>query len=89
MTKRNQSIVDRYNRSDEYELYQAYGSISSAKMKAWEYCKELCYKKTGTGLKIISHNSFQFTAGFTYEENGKKYLMYISKAMDLPILLED
>ena len=89
MTKRNENIVRRYERSDKYELYQCYGSISSAKLKAWEYCKELCYKKSGTGLKVISYNGFQFTAGFKYEEDGKLYLMYISKEMDLPILIEE
>ena len=90
MTKRNKSIVDRYNRSSDYELYKCYPSgMSQSKHEAWEYCKELCKKHDGEGLKVISHNGYMFTAGFEYTVGWKRYLMYITKSANTPILLED
>ena len=85
MTKRNQGIVKSYERSEKSNLNQCYGRFSKAKADAWEYCKELCKSKDGSGLKILSANVYQFTAGFKYEENGKQYLMYISKSENRPI----
>lgn len=76
---------DAYQRSTSYELYDVYGRCSSAKMKAWDYCKELMYKFNGYGLKIISHNGYQFTAGFMFEEDGKTMFMYISKSHDIAV----
>ena len=76
---------DAYQRSTSYELYDVYGRCSSAKMKAWDYCKELMYKFNGYGLKIISANGYQFTAGFMFEEDGKTMFMYISKTHDIAV----
>ena len=76
---------DAYLRSTSYELYDVYGRCSSVKMKAWDYCKELMYKFSGYGLKIISANGYQFTAGFMFEEDGKEMFMYISKSHDIAV----
>ena len=89
MIKRDARIVESYNRSRVYSLSQCYGRFSSEKQSAWEYCQNLCRKKDGSGLKVISYNGWMFTAGFKYEENGKSYLMYITKSEDRPIELED
>lgn len=76
---------DAYRNSTTYELHQAYGRYSEAKVKAWEYCKNLMRKFHGYGLKIIAHNGYQFTAGFMFEENGNKMFMYISKTHDIAV----
>ena len=89
MTKRDAGVIESYNRSSYTELSQCYGSYSSKKQNAWNYCKELCMSKNGSGLRILSRNVYQFTAAFKYEENGKQYLMYISKSEDRPIVLAD
>ncbi len=88
MTKRNAGIVAGYNRSSYTELNQCYDRCSNKKQNAWEYCKALCKKYNGNGLKILSYNGYQFTACFKYEENGKQYLMYINKSEDRPIELD-
>ena len=89
MTKREQEIIDRYNRSTDYELYKCYPSgMSYNKSKAWEHCKEVCTKHDGEKLKVISHNGYMFTAGFEYTVGCKKYLMYITKGDETSILLE-
>jgi outer membrane phospholipase A len=76
---------DAYKRSTSYALYDVYGSCSSAKMRAWDYCKELMHKFDGYGLKVISHNCHQFTAGFMFESDGKEMFMYISKNHDIAV----
>lgn len=88
MTKRNKGIIEAYRRSTDYGLYDVYSSFSSAKAKAWEYCKNLMAINNGRGLKVISANGFMFTAGFLFEENGVEYLMYITKTADTAIRLE-
>ena len=81
MTQRQQSVVDRYNRSSMTELYEAYGKFSGKKREAWDKCKALRYKHKGKDLKIISANRYQFSAGCTYtNDEGKKCLLYITKA---------
>lgn len=89
MTQRQESIVNSYNRSSDTELYHCYSSFSEKKLHAWEYCKNLCYKYNGIGLKIISHNGYVFSAGFKFEdEQGRQCLMYITKTRDEIIVLE-
>lgn len=70
-----------YRRSTWTELYDAYDSFSRGKVDAWRYCKDLCKKYNGDGLKVISRNCHKFTAGFEYvdSETGEIMFMYITK----------
>ena len=89
MNKRDREIVRAYEWSDKYNLWRAYGSFSQRKAEAWEYCEALCIEKDGRGLKVIGANTAFFTAGFLFEEDGRKKLMYITKGDDRVIDLED
>ena len=89
MNARMENAYRNYNYSDMYELWDAYGRCSQSKRNAWDYCKGLMHKMNGYGLKVISANTFQFTAGFEYEENGKKMFMYITKASDTSAEIEE
>ena len=72
---------DAYKRSSSYELYDVYGRYSSAKARAWDYCKGLMNDHGGYGLKIISANGYQFTAGFMIDMcDGSKLFAYITKS---------
>lgn len=84
MTKRERTAYEDWKRSEMYELYHAYGSASTAKWNAWEYCKRLCRDMNGEGLKVISKNTFQFTVGFEYpsEETGEIMFAYITANSD-------
>lgn len=75
---------DRWERSSDCELYHVYGRYSQAKVNAWEYCKELEAKFTGTGLRIIGHNSSFFSCGFEGldPDTGEVIFMYITKSKD-------
>ena len=82
MNKRMRTAFESYQKSNMFDLYDAYKSFSPAKAKAWEYCKELKREKNGIGLMVISANTFMFTAGFTFEEDGKQMFCYITPSAD-------
>ena len=73
---------DYWDNLKRKNLFDVYNSCSSAKIKAWEYCKELEKKFNGNNLSIASFNTFGFSATFDFEHDGENYLMYITKAYD-------
>lgn len=79
--------LNRYATSDMYDIFDAYGRPSIYKVRAWEYCKELCHKFSGWGLKVISRNTSIFTAGFEYAdpETGEVIFMYINPRYDIAV----
>lgn len=79
--------IESWKRSADYSLDSAYGRYSSAKANAWKYCRELCAKYEGRGLKVISHNTYMFTAGFEYDniETGEVMFMFITPSYDVTV----
>ena len=78
--------IARYQASDLYSLYYAYNKPSIRKINAWDYCANLMEKFGGFGLKIISYNTFMFTAAFVFDdENGIEHMMYITPNYDIAI----
>lgn len=82
LNKREKSFQDAYLRSTDNSLFDAYDNVSKAKWKAWEHCEAVCKEHDGWDLKVISHNSFQFTAGFEFENpsTGAVSLYIITKS---------
>ena len=80
MNKRMENAYNNWCNSNDTELRHVYGRPSFRKEDAWDFCKMLCGEYNGSNLRIISHNGFQFTAGFIYEEEGEKKFMYITKS---------
>ena len=76
-----------YFRSNATDLYDVYSRCSAAKRHAWDYCRKLCLDKNGRGLRIISGNSFMFTAGFEFPdpETGVRMFMYITPNYDVAV----
>lgn len=87
MTKRNTEIMNQYLSSRYTDLNSAYTKCSYKKQRAWEYCQNLCKDNNGTGLKVMSKNTYTFTAGFTFTKDGHNYLMYITPSRDEAIAL--
>ena len=82
------SAYNRYRELGEHRaIYDVYSSYSYKKLRAWDYCKDLCARHEGWGLKVISHNTFIFTAGFyfTDKDTGVLRFMYITPSYDTPI----
>ena len=84
MNKKQTQIYQAYENSRDYSLDSCYGSYSYAKARAWDYCVNLYQKHNGYGLKVISHNGWVFTAGFTFAdpETGVMKMMYITPSAD-------
>ena len=74
-----------YEKSDMYSIYDAYGRPSYRKVEAWNRCKDMAREYHGESLKVISHNTYMFTAGFTFEADGKKMFMMIAPSSNLAV----
>lgn len=83
----------RYKKSTAYSLCDVYGRFSDNKRRAWEQCEETCDYCGGYDLKVISHNTCFFTAGFEYldpadidKPNGGARFVYITAnySVDIP-----
>lgn len=84
-TKKNQRVVlaaaeSAYNnrRWTYDDIFSAYGRPSADKVRAWDYCKELCAKMGGYDLLISSRNAFRFSACFKFEDDGRLCYAYIT-----------
>ena len=63
-TKKAQSFINAYNRSKIFDIYRAYDKPSTEKTRADYFCREQMQKEGGHGYKIISYNTFQFSAAW-------------------------
>lgn len=63
-TKQARHFINAYNRSETYTLNQAYAKSSTAKTRADYNCRMMMQEEGGHGYKIISYNTFQFTAAW-------------------------
>jgi len=80
--------INKYKVSKLYSLEHAYKCPSARKENAWRYCVNLMHDKCGRGLKILSYNTFMFTAGFLFKDtNGVWNMMYITPNYDIAIVL--
>lgn len=90
MTQRQRTAknnITAYENSTMHSLYDAYNKVSDAKLKAWAYCRELCAKYDGFNLKVVSFNTFVFTAGFEFvnKETGECMYMHITPNYDTAV----
>lgn len=63
-TKKAQAYINAYNRSDIYSLSQAYANPSTEKIRADYNCRMMMQEEGGYCYKIISYNTFQFSAAW-------------------------
>ena len=90
MSKRERTALNNYTwylNSTMRDLNDAYTTYSAAKARAFSYCKDLQYRLSGYDFKIISKNSFMFTAGFTFAdpETGVLKFMHITPSYDTAV----
>lgn len=81
-TKFMREKYNSYLNSNYQNIFQAYEKPSSKKIAAWKYCQNLCNKYFGKDLKVVSKNTFTFTAGFISDLDGKIYFIYITPKND-------
>ena len=63
-TKKAQSFINAYNRSDIFSLREAYANPSTEKTRADYSCRMMMESEGGHGYKIISYNTFQFSVAW-------------------------
>jgi hypothetical protein len=89
-TKLIRKQYDMYNRSNEYDIWDAYNRPSYRKERAWEACERDCENHNGYGLKVVGHNTCTFSAGFMFnDDDGRKIYCHITPYYDRYLLLED
>ena len=78
--KRAKQITEQYERATATRLSDVYGRCSEAKKRAFNYCNMLMQEYNGNDMKILSHNTFVFTAAFLFEdrETGAANIMLIT-----------
>ena len=63
-TKQAGRYINAYNGSDIFTLNQAYANPSTEKTRADYNCRMMMESEGGHGYKIISYNTFQFSAAW-------------------------
>ena len=63
-TKKAQAFINAYNRSNIFDLYEAYANPSTAKTRADYSCRMMMQEEGGHGYKIIGYNGFRFTVAW-------------------------
>ena len=79
-TKKEKEILNKWERSNKFSLFDCYKSFSQKKQES--FAKILNFKSTkkNTGvLKILGASSCFYSTGFYFEENNKKYFCYDTK----------
>ena len=63
------------------DIYSAYKKPSVYKVRAWNWCKELCREMHGYDLIITGASRFAFSVVFTFNERGtgRKCYAYITR----------
>lgn len=66
------------------DIWEAYDRPSVYKVRAWEYCKQLCADLGGFDMLIASRNTFQFSVCFKFydQETGALSYAYITRDYD-------
>lgn len=82
-TKQIHEAYKRYRNSSATTLCDVYGSYSSAKARAYDYCLDLYRKYNGRGFRIVSANAMTFSVGFEFIDNdGVACFCWITKDYD-------
>ena len=63
-TKKAQAFINAYNRSSIFDLREAYANPSTDKTRADYNCRMMMQSEGGHSYKIISYNTFQFSAAW-------------------------
>lgn len=63
-TKKGRQLLSRAICYQGYYLDDVYGSVSSAKSRAWRDCLHMCEEEGGKDFRICSHNSHRFSVSW-------------------------
>lgn len=79
MTKKQQELLNNYERATKTTLRECYRTWSDAKERAYNRCLNDMCDHNGHGARICSYNTTSFTFAYKYEdENNKTHLRYFT-----------
>ena len=88
MTKKQEQLLDNYNRASATELRQVYNSWSDKKERAFKECIEKMSAYEGYDGRICSANTWMFTYAFKYRDGyGHTCLCYITPSTDYEFII--
>ena len=70
-TKRGQELLSRAICYEGYYLDDVYGSVSSAKSRAWRDCLAKCESEGGHSFRICSHNTHRFSVSWKVSDGWR------------------
>ncbi|MBQ0112276.1 MAG: hypothetical protein KBT03_04015, partial [Bacteroidales bacterium] len=73
-----QSNYRSYLKSDDENIFQAYGKPSQEKIKAYSYCEQICKEYDGKNIKVVGASTYIFTVGFEITYNDEQCFVYIT-----------
>ena len=76
MTKFQRNLYENYLRAEDVTIWDAYGSPSVKKVRAYEHCVHKCLENNGGPWCIPTHNTFAYTFAYTFHKDGVKWLHY-------------
>ena len=76
MNKKQIGIYEQWLRSQNHNLYECYKRPSKNKLNAEHSIVQSCLKLHGKRFRILAYNSYTFTCAFSYENDGKTFLVY-------------
>lgn len=87
-TAKGQNIIARCESNQGYTLSDVYTNYSSAKVKAYNWCKEQ-YENTENfhGFKITGSNCMAFSVSWKGTKDGEPILRYETKENSYMVLL--
>ena len=79
--KAREAAVFAYAHKNYDDIYSAYKNPSVYKVRAWNWCKELCREMHGYDLIISAAGCMTFSVVFTFNERGtgRKCYAYITR----------
>lgn len=89
MTKRNESIINRYKKASATDVKDVYTKPSKLKLDKCKECRQKMVDMNGEGFRILGANSYTFSAAFKYKnQDGKNILVFITKDSTTEIEME-
>lgn len=81
LNKQEREYQRLFEQSNAYSLFDVYRAVSRAEWNAWKHCEAVCNMYSGSDLKVISYNGYQFTAAFEFDnpDTGACSLYVITK----------
>lgn len=78
-TKKAKNLIDNYNNAKTTRLNEIYKNASNYKWRAYYNILEDMKEDNGERLRVFNANCMQYSAGYTFTKDNKKFLKYYTK----------